>query len=70
MGTKEQRIELLKGMNQYIIDLGDEEVYDTWFAVGVPDEATDDDYDFIAGDLEEWIDICKLFGRLIAEYDE
>ena len=70
MGTKEQRIELLKGMNQYILNLGDEDVYEAWFAVGVPDEATDDDYEFIAGDLEEWVDICKLFGRLVAEYDE
>lgn len=70
MGTKEQRIELLKGMNQYIIDLGDEEVYETWFSLGVPDEATDDDYEFIAEDIEEWVYICQLFGRLIKRYDE
>ena len=70
MGTKEQRIELLKGMNQYIIDLGDEEVYETWFSVGVPDEATDDDYEFIAENLEEWVSICKLFGAIVNEYDE
>ena len=68
MGTKEQRIELLKGMNQYIIDLGDEEVYEAWFSLGVPDEATD--YEFIAGDIEEWVYVCQLFGRLIGEYEE
>ena len=70
MGTKKQRIELLKGMNQYIIDLGDEEVYNEWFSCGVPDEATDDDYEFIADDIEEWVFVCQLFGRLIGEYEE
>lgn len=69
MGTKEQRIELLKGMNQYIIDLGDEELYAEWFSLGVPDEATEDDYEFIANEIEEWVYICQLFGRLIRDYD-
>lgn len=70
MGTKEQRIELLKGMNQYIIDFGDELVYDAWFSMGVPDEPTDDDYEFIANDIEEWVFVCQLFGRLIGEYED
>ena len=70
MGTKEQRMELLKGMNQYIIDLGDEEAYDTWFSCGVPDEPTEDDYEFIADNIEEWVYTCQLFGRLIGEYEE
>lgn len=69
MGTKEQRIQLLKGMNQYIINLGDEEVYEAWFSCGVPDEATEDDYEFIAGDIGEWVGICQLFGRLIRDYE-
>ena len=70
MGTKEQRIQLLKGMNQYIIDLGDEEVYDAWFSLAVPDEPTEDDYEFIADNIEEWVYVCQLFGRLIGEYEE
>ena len=70
MGTKEQRIELLKGMNQYIINLGDEEAYDMWFSCGVPDEPTEDDYEFIADNIEEWVYVCQLFGRLIGEYEE
>ena len=70
MGTKEQRIELLKGMNQYVIDLGDEEAYDTWFTLGVPDEATDDDYECIAEDLALWVYVCKIFGDIVKEYDE
>ena len=70
MGTKEQRIELLKGMNQYIIDMGDEEIYETWFSLGVPDEATNDDYESIAEDLEQWVFICNIFGAIIKKYDE
>lgn len=69
MGTKEQRIELLKGMNQYIIDLGDEEVYETWFSLGVPDEPTEDDYEFIVENKGCWREICELFGNLIRIYD-
>lgn len=70
MGTKEQRIELLKGMNQYVIDLGDEEAYDIWFTLGVPDESTEDDYESIAEDLEQWVFICKIFGSIVEGYDE
>lgn len=69
MGTKEQRIQLLKEMNQYIIDLGDEEAYDTWFNLGVPDEPIESDYKFIAEDYEQWIYVCTLFGQLIKHYD-
>lgn len=70
MGTKEQRMELLAGMNQYILDLGDEEAYAEWFSLGIPDGATANDYEFIADNLEEWVYICQLFGRLIKEYEE
>lgn len=70
MGTKEQRIELLKGMNQYVIDLGDEEAYDTWFTLGVPDEAIEDDYESIAEDLALWVYVCNIFGAIIKKYDE
>ena len=70
MGTKEQRIQLLKQMNQYIIDLGDEVVYDGWFSLGVPDEPTEEDYEFIAEDTEHWAFVCNIFGQLIKHYDE
>ena len=43
---KQARIELLKQMNQHIIDLGDEEVWLHWIEEGVPDEASEDDYDY------------------------
>lgn len=70
MGTKEQRIELLKGMNRYVIDMGDEEIYEAWFTLGVPDEPTEDDYESIAEDLDHWVFICNIFGAIVKKYDE
>lgn len=70
MGTKEQRVQLLKQMNQYIIDLGDEEVYGAWISLGVPDEPTEEDYESIAEERLIWVYVCKLFGQLIRDYDK
>lgn len=67
---KQARIELLKQMNQYIIDLGDEEVWITWITLGVPDEPSDDDYEFIASNENEWLDTVKIFANLTKEYWE
>ena len=67
---KQTRIEILKQMNQYIIDLGDEEVWIEWIALGVPDEASDDDYDFIASTDYEWKDVVEVFANLTKEYWE
>lgn len=61
----ECRINLLKQMNEYICDtIGDEEIWETWIAVGVPDEARDEDYAYIAEDDEMWKGVCVAFGLL------
>lgn len=65
------REQLLRQMDDYICEvIGDEECWETWIAVGVPDCATDDDYAFIAEDDDEWKRICKLFGDLVNTYDK
>lgn len=69
MGTKEQRIQLLKEMNQYIIDLGDEEAYGAWFCFGVPDEPIEEDYESIAEDTEHWAFVCAMFGQILKRYE-
>lgn len=61
------RIKLLKEMNTYIIEMGDEEIWATWITLGVPDAPSEDDYDFIAENDDEWNDVCGLFGRLAVE---
>ena len=59
------RITLLKQMNTYIINLGDEEIWMDWITVGVPDEACEEDYQYIAENDKDWINICELFGQLV-----
>lgn len=66
-----QREQFLRQMDKYICEeIGDEECWETWIAVGVPDCATNEDYKFIAQNDEEWFRICKLFGNLIEGYDK
>lgn len=61
------RKKLLKEMNAYIIEMGDEEIWMDWITLGVPDAPSEDDYDFIAENDDEWNDVCGLFGRLAVE---
>ena len=37
------RKKLLKEMNTYIIEMGDEEIWATWITLGVPDAPSEDD---------------------------
>ena len=58
------REKLLKDMHQYIIEMGDEDIYDEWITLAVPDEPTEEDFESIADDDKEWIETCRLFGVL------
>lgn len=67
----ECRINLLKQMDEYICNtIGDEEIWEIWIAVGVPDEARDEDYAYIAEDDEMWKGVCVAFGHLASGYIE
>lgn len=66
--TIEIRVKLLKGMHQYIIEIGDEDIYMDWVTLAVPDEPREDDFESIAEDDENWVECCSLFGRLV-KYD-
>ena len=59
------KMNLLGGMDSYIRELGDEDIWEVWIAYGIPDGATEDDLQFIAEDDELWRDTCGLFGQLI-----
>lgn len=56
---------ILGGMDSYIRELGDEDIWEVWIAYGVPDWATENDLQFIAENDELWRDTCGLFGQLI-----
>lgn len=66
----ERRIAVLKAMDDAIRGMNDECVMDSWLMVGVPDEASEDDYEFIAENHEEYIDIVKVFARIVKDYAE
>ena len=63
----ERKIELLKNMHNYIIDMGDEDIYDVWIEEGVPDEPDDEIFEFIASNDDDWREVCELFGKLVEE---
>lgn len=63
----ERKIELLKDMHNYILDMGDDLVYDIWIRDGVPDEPDDEIFEFIASNDDDWREVCELFGKLVEE---
>ena len=60
MNVKE-RVELLKAMNTIILNENDEDVGDYWFSVGIPDNPSEEDYEIIAKDDDDFLFICKEF---------
>lgn len=60
---KATRLKLVKEMNAYILNTGDEDIYETWWMVGVPDGADEEDFEFFT-DADEFKELCKLFGKL------
>ena len=61
------RVELLKEMNTYMLQLGNETLLRAWFLTGIPDCPDEEDFEFFATDDNEWNYIVRLFGRLTIE---
>ena len=58
------RIKLAKQMNNYIINLGDEDIWWDWIQLGIPDAPQEDDFEFFAENDDDWIELCSLFEQL------
>jgi len=63
-----ERIQILKEMHHIMINMSNEDAYMDWIAYGIPDEPTDDDFDFIAEDPESFADCVKWFFDVGHEY--
>lgn len=63
---KNQKVALLKKMNQLILDMPDENIYIQWIAI-VPDEATQDDFEYIASSPSLWREVFATFAELTAD---
>ena len=70
--TIEIRKNRLKKMNNYVLDvIGDEEETEFWLQMGVPDNASEEDYEFIAEDEEEYNRCCRVFSAIVVDnYEE
>ena len=61
------RIGFLKDMHNYIIDMGDDDIYEIWIEEGIPDEPDEEIFEFIANNDDDWREVCELFGKLVKE---
>ena len=66
--TLESRIAALETCHNEIIELGDEEAYEWWIALGVPDEPDKSDYEYIAENDEEYEETLQLYKKIMYEY--
>lgn len=62
------RANILGGMNSYIINLGDEDILETWLLDGVPDGCTEEELMEIAEDKTEFERITYLFGNMVCHW--
>jgi hypothetical protein len=61
---KEARIKILKDIEEYLINNCDENIfYDIWRADGLPDDYTEEDIEYIAGDDELWQIAISAFDK-------
>lgn len=63
----ESRTELLQKLNSIMKNMNDERCYMAWILT-VPDEATKEDFEDIAGDDEFFDEVLELFLRLFSWY--
>lgn len=64
------RYKILKAMDATVREcVCDEDYYDTWSMVGIPDGASDSDYCDWAQDEEDYLEFVDAFGRLMSRLD-
>jgi hypothetical protein len=64
--TRDARVNQLRAMHQLMIEANDENIYMTWIC-HVPDCPSEEDFEDIAMDNEEYNECFDLFVRLIAK---
>ena len=62
---KTLRMNLMGGMNAYVLDLGDEDILDFWFRNGLPDEVTEEMLAGYAEDDEIWLSVVQAFASVV-----
>ena len=57
------KMALATSMNDYVMNTGDEDLFDIWLEI-YPDEATDEDIQFICENWDLWKTLCITFGEI------
>ena len=65
--TYEERLNEVKRMDDEVRNFNDEDLIMRWLMVGVPDGASEDDYEWFANDLVEFHELCALYYTLKKE---
>lgn len=63
--TIKSRVQQLKKWNEEIMNIDDEEAYYGHWILIVPDEATQEDFEEMAEDLEFYEEVKELYTKLI-----
>ena len=63
--TFKARMDQLKAMHDLMLSANDEGIYMTWIVTGVPDEPSEDDFEYIATSDELYNECFDLFVKLI-----
>lgn len=59
------RLGFVHQMHNYIMDTGDENIYEVWARDGISDNPDEENFEFFAYDQGEFKYLCELFGRLV-----
>lgn len=62
---KQLRMNIMGGMNAYVLELGDEDILDFWFTYALPDEVTEEMLAEYAEDEEIWMNVIQAFASVI-----
>lgn len=62
---KQLRMNIMGGMNAYVLELGDEDLLDYWFTYGLPDEVTEEMLAEYAEDDDIWIGVVQAFAKIV-----
>lgn len=63
----ELRANQLKAMDEFAHSVNNEEMMEDWLSCGVPDEASEEDYSYIAADDELYKTCVRIFKRIAIE---
>ena len=61
------RANQLKAMDEFVHSINNEELMEDWLSCGVPDEASEEDYPYIAGDEDLYRTCVRIFKRIAIE---